>query len=97
MNTLRTDNGPLTIDNREKYRQMLIASQRAGRICPLCGTALDDNASICRYCGWRTQHGYITREPWLDQSIGLWEIVKLTLFAMLMLGGLAEAIAWGLR
>ena len=91
MNTNRTQYHPYEYTMpREKYRQMLIASQRAGRICPLCGTALDDDASVCRYCGWRTQHG------WLDQSIGLWEIVKLTLFAMLMLGGLTLAITWTL-
>ena len=27
----------------------------------------------------------------------LWECLKLTAFAMIMLGGLAEAIMWGLR
>lgn len=90
------DNKVYEQDNREAYRQRLIASRQAASLACSQG-----NHRECYMAGCTCPcHGYRSL-PYHYDFHGVpatwWEVAGLTLFAMAMLAVLAEALAWGLR
>lgn len=89
MNSSITDRNPFEVDNRERYRQRLIASQRASR-----------GLRSYRDYTWPQlppeKRRYITDIRW-DEPIGLWTILGWSLFAVVAILVIVEIIGAGLR